>query len=113
MRTFEQLKKHLRWIGVLESDGSLKGRFVSTISVGTFSTISTIYVLTTTWYFLFTAETFKQYAESALFVASSFLDIMWYFLFRWQRKQYDAMFVELDAILDKREKLIQISIILP
>lgn len=101
IETFKELKYHLHLIGVLRADSSDKERKSAIIKncfvLGTLVS----YFISVAWFRLFSAKSVHEISESSIFTIGAVLWIAWYSVLVWKRKEYAAMFDELDAKIEK------------
>lgn len=61
------------------------------------------YFITSFCYALISSRTFQEYVESSFFVSSSVMVFFWYSSFFWQSDDFARLFIDLDAIIEKRK----------
>lgn len=97
MESFRRLKRYLRQLGVvrLSSDRSEQNHGIAMNCL--FFAVLTQHALATMSYFVFTAQTFREYAESFYYVTYTLqVYTTMHFL---NRNKYAQFFAELDAIV--------------
>lgn len=103
MKSFELLKCHLRRMGLLKWVSKPNGPifsvatncFVFGIGFGCFST--------TSWFFIFSAQTTAERSDSFVFACLSMLMFLWYLMCFWYKQEHVGLFDEIDAIIEKRK----------
>lgn len=99
METFKTLKSQLRWMGILRRD-SVSG-IVAVILDSVMFGVCISYAVTTGSFTLFRCRTFEEYMESVFIFLSSMMVTLWYSVFLWQKQDFNRLFVDLDAIIEK------------
>lgn len=93
-------------MGILEHDSTEKYSQMFRIFLNCiFFGFNLINAITVTWYFLFTANTFKDHTISLHFVCISILINCWYLTFFWQKREYADLLRDLDAMIEKSKNL--------
>lgn len=96
--TFETLKRYFRWIGILPfKSHPMFGHILSCICGG----LLFIYVLTTSWFFIFDAVTFEDYSKSFFYFLSASLGAGWYTMYLTRNTKLGNTFESVDEIIQK------------
>lgn len=103
MATFMVVKKFLALLGVFQvnyTHGILPERLLRL-------TVQSYAVLTTSWYFVFQAETFKQHAAAVPLMNGFTYTLMKFVLILWNRVDILKLLGRIQCTVDKRNSLIQ------
>lgn len=103
MKTFNLLKSYMQGLGIFQRDPNRSGKIFNLFLNCVYFGISIIFLITTLWYFSFTAQTLTEYSKSFYFMTFSLVMLVWYPTFLWKRDQYATLFDDFDAIV-KRSK---------
>lgn len=98
MKSIDLLSKYLRFFGFLPSLGRWN---LSIVSICLYYGISLVALISTMWFFSFTAHTFGEYVNSFFFVLHGFLMISWYSVYFNQRRNYVSLVTELNTTIGK------------
>lgn len=101
MDSFKMLKNDLRSLGIYQQNSSQREKKLCIIlSSAQFAIVLCIYI-SVIWYALFTAQTFREHAESFLYVSYGFWMLSWYTTFLWHKEKFGQIFADLDELLEK------------
>lgn len=100
MKTFELLKFQLSKSGILPLDSSPRARQTAIVANCVSVSACIVCLLTTGWFFLFTAQTNSEYVDGCVFYSSIFF-ASWYLICMWNKEKLMTLFADLDAIIVK------------
>lgn len=101
MKTFNELTRHLNWLGILQVDSTVKEQKLKIVkNCVAFFALTTGFI-STVWYRLFNAKSVHEITESNYFTLSWLLYIGWYSALFWHCKTYAAIFDELDTTIEQ------------
>lgn len=103
METFALLKFHLRLMGILKWDNSLRATNNAFLRNCIVLGMSILYLLTTGLFIIFKAQTQKETATATVFAMAGIFMKLWYILLIWNKKKIEKLFDDMDVIIQKRE----------
>lgn len=99
MESFRRLKRYLRQLGVVRLSSDRNDQKHGIAMNCLFFTVLTQHVFATSAYFLVTAHTFREYAESFYYVTYTLQVFAWYTMHFLNRHKYAEFFAELEGIV--------------
>lgn len=99
MESFRLLKTNLQVWGVLRSGPDFKEQLLRITMNIVFFTVIIQHALAVIWFFLFDAQTFREYVESFFYICYALQVFSWYTMHFMNRTKYGQFFAELDAII--------------
>lgn len=103
MKSFELFKCHLRRMGLLKWDSKPNGHILSVATNCVVFGIGIGFFSTTSWFFMFSAQTIAERTGSFVFSCNSMLMVSWYSVCLWYKQKHVGLFDEIDAIIEKSE----------
>lgn len=105
MKSFQRLTKYLRQYGLvrLSEDRQEQVSFSNAMNC-LFFTILVQYLAANTWYFVFDAETFRDYVRSFSYLSYCVKLFAWYLMHFLNRYEYGRFFSELDGIIAQSKR---------
>ena len=101
MELFQSLKSYLRRLGILPWSSNPRAKiFVSLWNCFLFG-LYVCYFLAPLCYVLSTAQTFDNYTKMSIYLLSSLLLTLWYSVCVWQKAEYQALFLELENVMER------------
>lgn len=104
MKSIDLIKKLLRWYGILEFGSTSGEQVISIFLTCMVSTVFAIYFITTFLFFVFEAQTIDEYWECLFYMLCSMLVLSWYTTLFQQRANYNDLFDDLEAIVEKSKQ---------
>lgn len=101
METFRLLKSYMQFMGLTKLGLNYTDWIFSIISNCIFFLIFGIHSCATFSFFIFKAQTFREYAESFFYFSYALLELSWYALNFLHRDKYDDIFDQLNTIIAK------------
>lgn len=105
MKSFEFFKNHLRRMGLFQWESTWKyipnGQILNITSNCVIFGICTIYLITTSWFFLFIAETIAEHTRSFIFLCNALVMFLWYSVcFRYKQTHIELLDV-IDGYIER------------
>lgn len=100
--TFKSLKFYLSLMGLWKR-GEHYDLVLNLVFLGFFIN----FVVSSLWFFLFTAQTIIEFSKCFYYMMSAFLVLAWYSIYLYQRNEYAQVFVDLDTMMEKSKPMIQ------
>lgn len=98
------LRRCLRVLGILERDQTPNGKMRAIVANCWSLAVCFTYMLSTSWYTLYTAKTVNEFKNGSVFALSSFMLLAWYAICLWYKKQYVELFAELDKVIEQSKQ---------
>lgn len=105
METFTKLKFHLRRLGILKWNDSLRAKSVAIATNCIVLGLCITFALITGSFVIFKAETQLEISLGLFFSFSAIFFIFWFILSLWNKNEIELLLVDLDAIIQKRKKI--------
>ena len=103
MKSFDLLQVQMRWMGIFPLNAKQNGKITRLFLNCVYFVIILEFILTTLWYFAFTAVTLIEYAQCFYVTTFAFVVLVWYLSYLWHRDDFRALFLDLDKIVLKSE----------
>lgn len=103
--TLDTLKYYFGWLGILSFDSQPRNILFASILQWIYCGMFALYVLTTSWFFVFDAVTFQDYSRSFFFVSIATLSTIWYVIHVVRRNEYADIFQDFEHIIGTSENI--------
>lgn len=103
MKPFDTLLRLMHMMGLFQEDKSSRNKFIRIILNCVVIGIFLIYIVSTIWYFLFTAQKFTEYTECVYYITCALAMPVFYLTFLWQGKEFNRFLTELNEIIESSE----------
>lgn len=103
MENFAPLKFHLRLMGILKWDNSLRAKNNTILRNCIVLGSSILFLSTTGLFVIFKAKTQKETATATVFLMSGIFMKLWYILLIWNKEKIEKLFDDMDVIIQKRK----------
>lgn len=103
MKSFGTLLRLMHMMGLLQEDKSSRDKFIRILLNFVIIGIFLIYIVSTIWYFLFTAQKFTEYTECVYHITCALAMPVFYLKFLWQGKEFNGFLTDLNKIIESSE----------
>lgn len=103
MESFALLKFHLRRLGILKWDNSLRAKNNAILRNCIFLGFNILYLLTPGLFVIFKAGTQQETAAATVYTISGTFIILWYILLIWNKEKIEKLLDDVENIIQKRK----------
>lgn len=101
MKPFDFYLRFMSMMGIWRKDNSLQEKLIGMLMNCVFMCLYSIFLITTGWFFFFTAEKFAEFTECFYSLICAIIIPMFYLKLFWQKKTFDMYFTYLNAIIEE------------
>lgn len=101
LTSFKLFKNQLRRMGLFQWESKAHGKILNIASNCIIYGICTAYLITTSWFFVFIAETIAERAHSFIFMCNAMVMILWYSICFWYKQTHIELFEVIDELFER------------
>lgn len=101
LTSFKLFKNQLRRMGLFQWESKAHGKTLNIASNCIICGICTAYLITTSWFFVFIAETIAEHAHSFIFMCNAMVMILWYSICFWYKQTHIELFEVIDELFER------------